>query len=137
MAIASEAAMIVAITDEYAVRLRVEYPDVTRFLTAYWPTPETDDATALHAMLSTACAADVSWWRRQLLLFLLSSADDADKAAFVRMSARRRFQTERPEEALTWPGRWPWRCWILRTISHGSSPEGMARRDRASKERMS
>jgi len=32
----------------------VEYPDVTRFLTAYWPTHETDDATALHAML---CAA--------------------------------------------------------------------------------
>jgi len=104
MAIASEAAMIVAITDEYAVRLRVEYPDVTRFLTAYWPTSETDDATALHAMLSTACVADVAWWRRQLLLFLLSSADDADKAAFVRMSARRRFQTERPEEALTWLG---------------------------------
>ena len=96
--------MVVAITDEYAVRLRVEYPDVTRFLTAYWPTPETDDATALHAMLSTARAADVSWWRRQLLLFLLSSADDADKAAFVRMSARRRFQTERPEDALTWLG---------------------------------
>jgi len=96
--------MIVAMTDERAVRLRVEYLDVTRFLTAYWPTDETDDATALHAILCTACAADVSWWRQRLLLFLLSSVDDTDKAAFVRASARRRFQTERPEEALTWLG---------------------------------
>jgi len=96
--------MIVAMTDEHAVRLRVEYPAVTRFLTAYWPTDATDDATALHAMLSTACVADVAWWRRQLLLFLLSSADDADKATVVRTAAHRRFQTERPEEALTWLG---------------------------------
>ena len=96
--------MIIATTDERAVRLRVGYPDVARFLTMYWPTDATDDATALHAMLSTARAADVAWWRRQLLLFLLSSADDADKATFVRTSARRRFQTERPEEALTWLG---------------------------------
>ncbi len=42
--------------------------------------------------------------QRQLLVFLLSSTDDADKAAFVRMSARRRFQTERAQDALTWLG---------------------------------
>ncbi len=96
--------MTIALMDERAGRLRVEYPEVTWFLTAYWPTPETDDATALHAILCTARAADVPWWRQKLLLFLLSSVDDADKAAFVRASARRRFQTERPEEAMTWLG---------------------------------
>ena len=37
-------------------------------------------------------------------MFLVSSVDDADKAAFVRASAGRRFQTERPEEAMTWLG---------------------------------
>ena len=96
--------MTVTMTDERAVRLRVEYADVARFLTTYWPTPETDDATALHAILCTARVADVSWWRRQLLVFLLSSTDDTDKAAFVRAAARRRFQAGRPEEALTWLG---------------------------------
>ncbi len=96
--------MTVAMTDERAVRLRMAYPDVTQFLTTYWPTDETDDATALHAILCTARAVDVSWWRQRLLVFLLSSADDADKAVFVRASARRRFQTERPEEAVTWLG---------------------------------
>ena len=96
--------MIVALASERAERLGVEYPEVTRFLTAYWPADETDDATALHAILCTARAVDVSWWRRALLLFLFSSADDADKAAFIRASARRRFQTERPEEAMTWLG---------------------------------
>jgi len=93
-----------ALANERAVRLGVEYPDVTRFLTAYWPTNETDDATALHAILCTAHAVDVAWWRRALLVFLLSSADDADKAACVRASAHRHFQTERPEEAMTWLG---------------------------------
>jgi len=102
--VVGEAEMTVTLMDERALRLRVEYLDVARFLTMYWPADATDDATALHAMLSTARAADVSWWRRQLLLFLLSSADDTDKATFVRTSARRRFQTERPEEALTWLG---------------------------------
>jgi hypothetical protein len=96
--------MTVALANERAVRLGVEYPDVTRFLTAYWPTNETDDAAALHAILCTARAVDVSWWRRALLLFLLSSADDVDKAAFVRASACRRFQTERPEEVMAWLG---------------------------------
>ncbi len=96
--------MTVALMDERAARLRVDYADVARVLTTYWPTHETDDATALHAMLSTARAVDVSWWRRRLLVFLLAPADDADKAAFVRASARRRFQTERPEEAVTWLG---------------------------------
>ena len=96
--------MTVALMDERAMRLRVEYADVARVLTTYWPTDATDDATALHAMLSTARAADVSWWRRQLLVFLLASADDADKATFVRTSARRHFQTERPEEVMTWFG---------------------------------
>jgi len=96
--------MTVALMDERALRLRVEYADVARFLTMYWPTDATDDATALHAILCTARVADVSWWRRQLLVFLLSSTDDADKAAFVRMSARRRFQIERAQDALTWLG---------------------------------
>jgi len=96
--------MTVAVANERVGRLGVEYPDVTRFLAAYWPAHETDDATALHAILCTARAVDVAWWRRALLLFLLSSADDADKAAFVRASARRRFRTERPEEAMTWLG---------------------------------
>ncbi len=96
--------MTVALMGERALRLRVEYADVVRVLTTYWPTAATDDATALHAMLCTASAADVSWWRQRLLVFLLSSVDDADKATFVRTSARRRFQTERPEEALTWLG---------------------------------
>ncbi len=96
--------MTVTLMDERALRLRVEYLDVARFLTTYWPTDATDDATALHAMLSTARAADVSWWWQRLLLFLLSSVDDADKAAVVRAAARRRFQTERPEEVLTWLG---------------------------------
>ncbi len=96
--------MTVALMDERALRLRVDYADVARVLTMYWPTEATDDATALHAILSTACAADVSWWRQRLLMFLLSSVDDADKAAFVRLSARRRFQTERAQDALTWLG---------------------------------
>jgi len=96
--------MTIVLMDERSGHLRVEYPEVTRFLAAYWPTSETDDATALHAILCTARAADVSWWRQKLLMFLLSSVDDADKAAFVRASAGRRFQTERPEEALTWLG---------------------------------
>ena len=46
----------------------------------------------------------MSWWRRHLLVLLLSSADDADKAAFVRASAHRHFQTERPWETMTWLG---------------------------------
>jgi len=102
--VAGEAMMTVALMGERALRLRVEYADVARFLTMYWPTDATDDATALHAMLCTACAADVSWWRQRLLLFLFSSVDDADKAAFVRTAARRRFQTERAQDALTWLG---------------------------------
>jgi len=96
--------MTVALMDERALRLRVEYVDVARVLTTYWPTEATDDATALHMILSTASAADVSWWRQRLLVFLLSSVDDADKAAFVRAAARRRFQTERAQDALTWLG---------------------------------
>ncbi len=96
--------MIAAMTDERAVRLPLDYSDVMRFLSTYWPTPETDDATALHAILCTACAADVSWWRQKLLLFLLSSVDDVDKAASVQTSAGRRFQRERPQEAITWLG---------------------------------
>lgn len=96
--------MIGAMTDERAVRLQVEYPDVARFLARYWPADETDDAAALHAILRTARAVNVAWWRRRILLFLLSSADDADKAAFVRAAARRRFPTDRPVDPITWLG---------------------------------
>jgi hypothetical protein len=96
--------MSAAITDERVVCLPLDYAEVRQFLSMYWPTTETDDATALHAVLRTACAADVSWWRQKLLLFLLSSVDDTDKAAFVRTSASRRFKVERPQEAMTWLG---------------------------------
>jgi hypothetical protein len=44
----------VALANERAARLGAAYPEVTRFLTAYWPTRETDDATALHTILRTA-----------------------------------------------------------------------------------
>ncbi len=96
--------MTVATADERVVRLHVEYPDVAQFLAAYWPADETDDATALHTILRTECAGDVSQWRRRILLFLLSAADDADKATFIRAAARRCFRTERPAESVEWLG---------------------------------
>ncbi len=94
--------MTVALASARAVRLAAEYPEVTRFLAAYWPGRETDDATALHAILCAARAGEVAGWRRALLVFLFASAEDAEKAAVIRASAGRRFQTERPEEAISW-----------------------------------
>jgi len=64
-------------------------------------------------------------------------ADDADKAAFIRASARRRFQTERPEGALSWLGtiavalldieddlaRWPSHVGVARDSRENAAPK--------------
>ncbi len=93
---------VTEVTDATEERLRGEHADVALFLAAYWPTAESDDAAALHAILRAGRRDDVARWRRGLALFLRAPTDDADKAAFVQAATRRRFPTERPAAVVAW-----------------------------------
>ena len=96
--------MTAATMDVTEERLPGEHVAVERFLATYWPTAESDDAAALHAILRAGRWDDVARWRRGLALFLRAPADDMDKAAFVRAATRRRFPTERPAAVVAWLG---------------------------------